>query len=282
MQRALVSAVAPVVSTTVGFRQTTSWRRFRHSVALLANKRINSHFTGFVRLPTQFEALSGPVISALSQKICTAKRLQIAVLGCSNGAEAYSVASILRRRHPNLDFDVRGYDIDPDCVQIAKGGRYHTDEIFNNRVLPRDFVCSTFNQIDGAFVVKEDIARHVRFDVCDVRSRYLFDTVGPCDIVFAQNVIFHLKRPVARMALRNIATLLRRGSALFIDGVDLDVRARFTEQMGLHPLTYELEQIHNEARRARGVGWPYQYWGLEPFLDVPDPARRYATIFLAS
>lgn len=276
----LRSAASSLVST-LGFRETTTWRKCRHRVSLEIDERINSHFTGFLRLPSQFDVLSGPVIRGLTPKIPTGEPLKIAVLGCSNGAEAYSIASILRRDHPDLVFAIRGLDISADCVRKASSARYEADEIYNNRLIPAEFVCSTFNQVEGAFVVKDDIARHVRFDVGDLCDPGLTSAFGACDIVFAQNVLFHMKRPLARRALENIGSLLRHGSTLFIDGVDLDLRAQFAERAGLVPLSCLLERIHNEARRARAAGWPYQYWGLEPFEDRPDAASRYATIWVA-
>lgn len=273
---ALRAALHPVVSA-LGIRETFAWRRIRHGVSLLSNERVNSHFTGFLRLPAQFDVLTGTIARSFVESRRT-DRLRIAVLGCSNGAEAYSIASVLKRHYPAMGFEVRAYDISPDCVRTGRTAVYRAEEVYNNRLLSAEFVCSTFNQQEGALVVKDDIARHVHFDVADIRND-LMTTVGLCDVVFAQNVLFHMPRPVARRTLRNIAALLRRDSFLFIDGVDLDLRARLTKRMGLAPVTDSIEQIHNEARRARAAGWPYHYWGLEPYCDGPHAARRYATIF---
>ena len=263
-------------------RQTMVWRRMRHHVALLTSKRENSHFTGFLRLPTQFNVLAGAVITSLVSRATNGGTLRIAVLGCSNGAEAYTIASILTNQHPGLAFHVRAYDISVECLRTAKSARYRAEEIFNNRIISIEFVRSTFDEVGDMFRVKPDIASHVEFGQGNVLSSDLAPTVGVCDIVFAQNVLFHLQRRAARQALHNIVTLLRRGSVLFIDGVDLDLRAQITRLEGLVPVTDEMERIHDEARRARGVGWPYHYWGLEPFCgERRDAARRYATIFLA-
>src|SRR3989449_3499623 len=80
--------------------QTTWWKVRRHRLTLALGQRRNCHFTCFLRLPTQFEALSGPVLDFLTQN-ASAKPLDIAVIGCSTGAEAYSIASVLRQRHPD-------------------------------------------------------------------------------------------------------------------------------------------------------------------------------------
>jgi hypothetical protein len=105
--------------------------------------------------------------------------------------------------------------------------------------------------------------------------------IGVADIVFAQNFLFHLKPSMSAKAFNNIATLLDRRAAFFIDGMDIGLRSRLTRKNNLVPLEYRIEEIHNEARRVRASGWPYQYWGLEPFTSTrKDWQRRYSTIFL--
>jgi chemotaxis protein methyltransferase CheR len=262
-------------------RDTVVWRRLRHRISLLVDPRTNSHFTGFLRLPTQFEALVGPVVSSLEERR-NGSLLSICILGCSNGAEAYTVASLIRRRHPELPFTVRGYDIDAACVEQAKTARYSHDEIFNNKIMTQGFVEWTFDRDGESYRVKPRIAEHVEFAVGDVLSSDLQRKIGTHDIIFAQNFLFHLKPALARNALENISRLVRPGSALFLDGVDINQRRNFVRKKGFTPLDHEIERIHNEARRARAVGWPYSYWGLEPFLTTRrDWRARYATIFIA-
>jgi chemotaxis protein methyltransferase CheR len=263
-------------------RETMAWKRWRHRVSLVVDDRRNSQFTGFLRLATQFDLLVGPAVTMLHGDDRHAPPLSICVLGCSNGAEAFTIASVLMRYHPELAFQVRGYDIEPGCVEKARLARYQPDEIFNNKVITDDFVRATFDREHDTYLVKPHIAARVRFGVADVLSRDLLRTVGPCDIVFAQNFLFHLKPALARRAFDNILRLLRPGSLLFADGVDLDLRQRIVTRRGLIPVDYEIERIHNEARRARSVGWPYHYWGLEPFMTSRKHwKQRYATVFVA-
>jgi hypothetical protein len=121
----------------------------------------------------------------------------------------------------------------------------------------------------------------VDFALGDVLSTNLRAQVGECDVLFAQNFLFHMRQSVAKRALENILSLASPGAALFIDGVDLDLRQRFVRARKLTPVEDDIEKIHEEARRARSSGWPYEYWGLEPFKTYPKDWRtRYATIFL--
>jgi chemotaxis methyl-accepting protein methylase len=261
--------------------ESALFQKLRHKLSQRVNARVNSHFTGFLRLPSQFDALVGPVVAAVSAGRGGAA-LRIAVLGCSNGAEAYTIASVLRRAHPQLPFAIAGYDIDEGCVLQARQALYARDEIYNNQIITEDFVATTFAQEGDRFRVVPSVAERATFAVGDVLAPDLAAVVGTCDIVFAQNFLFHLPPDLARQALVNIHRLLRRGAAMFIDGVDLDLRYRFVRANRLAPLDCKIREIHEEARRARAVGWPYEYWGLEPFMTYRrDWQRRYATIFMA-
>ena len=85
-----------------------------------------------------------------------------------------------------------------------------------------------------------------------------------------------------KKAFYNICSLLNNRAVLFVDGMDLDLREKLSRKMNLHPLQYKIEAIHKEAQNARAIGWPYNYWGLEPFnASRGDWQRKYATIYFS-
>jgi chemotaxis methyl-accepting protein methylase len=259
--------------------KTTACRMLRFKITLLTSRRRNCHFTRFLRLPTQFDVLSGPVIDFLSKRR-TMDELKVIVVGCSSGAEAYSIASILKNQHPNLSFTVYAYDIDQECINKARGGRYKPEEVLNNKILTSDFVNYTFDKIDGYYVIKNDIQKHVHFYVADVLDPNLRHQIGTSDIVYAQQLLIHLKHAQAVRGFENICLLLNPRAALFIAGMELDMLVKLTREHNLIPCEYEVEEINNEIRITEG-GWPYVYWGREPFMMVhKDWQRRYSTIFL--
>jgi hypothetical protein len=188
---------------------------------------------------------------------------------------------MLMRQHPGLEFQLDGYDIDAVMCEKARSARYDASEVLNNHLMTAEFVQATFDVGNDIYRVKPNIAARTRFHVADALSPGLAGQVGQCDILFAQNFLFHLDRKAAVRAFENLYSLLRPRAALFIDGMDIDQRRTCTRRRRLMPLDFRIEQIHNEARRARAVGWPYSYWGLEPFMTFTgDWRRRYATIFL--
>ena len=257
-----------------------AWKAFRHWIALMVEQRANSTFTGFLRLPSQFEALSGPVISYLTKEQSSSP-LRIVVMGCSNGAEAYTIASVLMARCPGVEFIIDAYDINADICEKARSACYNAGEVLNNQLLTAEFIQATFDVSHDTYRVKDRVAARTKFHIADVLNPDLVNQVGQCDILFAQNFLFHLDRKAAVLAFNNLCSLLKAHAAFFIDGMDIGLRQKWARVRHLVPLDFRIEEIHNEARRARAVGWPHNYWGLEPFMTFANNwQRRYATIFL--
>jgi chemotaxis protein methyltransferase CheR len=261
------------------FMRTPSGQALRHRLALHLEKRESFTFTQFLRLPTQYDALAGPVLALLGGAART-KPLRIVVAGCSTGAEPYTISSVLQHRVAGLPFTIDAFDYDEAVLETASSGTYARETVEGNRLISGGFVAETFDALADRFVVKPEVAERVRFGRGD-----LFDSAFPrstpaADIVYAQNILCNMARAEARRAFHNICGLLKPAGVLFIDGMDLDMRARLTRVYGLEPLDYEIEQIHNEARVIRGERYPWYATGLEPFNERrKDATRRYATIF---
>jgi len=255
------------------------YRILRFKITLLVSRRQNRTITRFLRMPTQFEALSGPVLDFLLRNR-TMDELKVIVAGCSYGAEAYSIASILRKSHPDFAFTIYAFDIDPECIDKARCARYRPEEVLSNELITSDFVMNTFDKMDDNYVIRDDIKKHVHFCVADVLDPNLREQIGTSDIVFVQHCLIHMKNKQAKLGFRNMYRLLNPKAALFISGIQLDMLVKLTRETNLIPCEYKVEEIYKE-RGILGKGWPYSYWGCEPFMTVrKDWQRRYSTIFL--
>lgn len=260
--------------------QTDTWRSLRHSVTLLTARRQNFITTKFLRLPNQFDALTGPVVDFLAPA-GTDRPLEIVVVGCSVGAEPYSAASELFRKRPGLQFTLRAFDIDPAVLVRAREARYSSNNVFQHAGIDSEFVAATFDREGETYVVKDAIRRAVTFAVADVLDPRLKAVTGVADIVLAQNLLYNLRPRDAVRAFDNVCEILRPRGALFVDGMDLTQRTRLTRGHGLEPLDFRIEAIHEDARRERARSWPWFYWGIEPYAAArQDRVRRYATVFL--
>jgi chemotaxis methyl-accepting protein methylase len=267
------------IPPVAGLVRSRSWRAFRHWRILRADSREQSQYTHFLRLPTQFEALTGPVLDHVGNGNSVGD-LRIVVVGCSIGKEPYTIGSVLRSSHPNLEFHVDASDVSESAVRKARRGQYARNEVYSHELITEQFIRQTFDVDGSTYNVKPSIAEKVSFNVVDIFSPDLVANVPPADIVFAQNFLFHMKPRRASLAFDAICTLLKPRAALFIDGMDLPVRVRATKRHNLVALDYQIETIHKENQRKIDP-WPWVYWGLEPFSGQRrDWRRRYATIFL--
>lgn len=267
------------IPTVKKLLQKKAYLELRHKITLYFSKRENNTFTGFLRLPTQFEALTEQCFKHIAGKK-NIQKLRICVAGCSNGAEPYTISSVLQKRYPNLDFEIRAFDINPEIINKAKTASYQKDEVLNNKVITDDFLQFTFDIEKNTYKVKIYISERVFFMEGNILDSEFIATEKAFDLVFAQNFLVHLRRKDMVKAIKNISLLLKDNAILFMDGVDLDLKMKLARKKGYTPLNYKIEKIHNEARRARAAGWPYTYWGLEPFtLNRKNWQSRYTTIF---
>jgi chemotaxis methyl-accepting protein methylase len=253
----------------------------KHAWLLATCDRTQSHtYTCFYRTPSQLEALAGPVLEALGGP-ALGRPLEIVVLACSNGAEAYTIASFLSRRLPGLDFKITAADLHQEMVEYGRAASYSEQEALQSEFIDAEFVSSTFDKVGDRYVVKPEIRARVSFTQANLLDEGLAKQFAPADVVTAQNVLFHLRPNDARKAFRNLVKLLKPRSALLIDGMDQPLRIELTREQGLEPVRHKARAIYRESRVHTPIDWWHYYWGSEPYSPLRrDRARRYGTIFL--
>ncbi|WP_170844710.1 CheR family methyltransferase [Aliiruegeria lutimaris] len=250
----------------------------RHRQLRRQGQRVDDHtYTCFLRAPAQLSLISGPVLDYLGR----GERLEITLLACSNGAEPYTIASWLAQAVPGLDFHIRASDLHPEMVARAQAARYSRDEVLHSEYMTQSFLDATFEEDADGYVVRPEIRARVSFSQASLLDGDgLRAEFGQAPLVVAQNVLFHLPPDLAADALRNLYSLTKPGGALLIEGMDLDLRAEVTEQLGLVPFTEDLRRVYEETRVHTPLRWWRYYWGTEPFMHLrPNRSRRYATAF---
>jgi chemotaxis methyl-accepting protein methylase len=252
----------------------------RHRACVANAEPSDTHtYTAFYRSPPQLAALTGPVIDHVLAN--GADEVSILALAASNGAEAYTIASELIARRPQLAFSITASDLHAETVARAVAARYTLEEITQGQAVPAEFIERTFDRVGGAYVVKEPIRSRVAFTQADLLDPALRERFEPADIVLAQNVLCHMPRDRARQAFAHILGLLRPGAVLLIEGMGLDLRVELTRAAGLQPMRVRTRAIHRAARRHLAANWWDYYYGCEPyFAFARDRSRRYGTIFV--
>lgn len=253
--------------------------RMRQRALRSHSDRSNSHtYTSFYRSPPQIEALVGPVLSHFERLGITSP--SILLFAGSNGAEAYTIASELIARRPDLDFRIRASDLHEHTVQHATEGSYSLGEITQGLTVPQEFLDRTFDQVDGRYVVKPEIRARVSFEQADLLSPDFTSQFETADIVFVQNVLFHMPPALARQAFAAVVHFLKPGSVLFLEGMELDMREELTQAAGLAPLNYKVKEIYEYSRQHIPTLWWRYYFGNEPYCGlVKNKLARYSTIF---
>jgi mannose-6-phosphate isomerase-like protein (cupin superfamily)/SAM-dependent methyltransferase len=248
-----------------------------HSLARIQGGRAQAPSTFFLRNRPQLELMQRLIERSETDT------LRVAVLGCSTGAEAYSIGWRIRSARPDMKVILHAVDISKRAVEFGKRGTYSLkSQLIDTDIFER-MTETEINEMfdrDGDVVrVKSWIKEGIKWHVGDVADSETLDALGPQDIVVASNFLCHMRPSSAERCLRNIAQLVRSHGYLFISGVDLDVRTKVARDLGWCPVQELLEEIH-EGDPCMKTFWPWHYAGLEPLnRKRKDWKLRYAAAF---
>jgi chemotaxis methyl-accepting protein methylase/mannose-6-phosphate isomerase-like protein (cupin superfamily) len=252
-----------------------------HTLARRFGARAQAPSTFFLRNRPQLE-----LIRRLVERRAESEPLKVAVLGCSTGVEAYSIAWSIRSARPDLKLALHAVDISKRAVEFGQCGRYSLadPQLTDTDVLERmteTEMTDFFDRNGDEVEVKSWIKEGIKWQVGDVVKPETIDALGLQDIVIASNFLCHMYPLMAEKSLRNIANLVRPGGYIFVSGVDLSVRTKVAAELGWRPVQELLEEIH-EGDPSMRTFWPWHYGGLEPLNKKRrDWKLRYAAAFQA-
>jgi chemotaxis methyl-accepting protein methylase/mannose-6-phosphate isomerase-like protein (cupin superfamily) len=252
--------------------------QFLQKLARIQGVRAQAFSTYFLRDRPQLE-----LIRRLVGRRPKGDTLKVAVLGCSIGAEAYSIAWRIRSARPDLKLILQAVDISKQAVEVAERGVYSIavpqltfTNIFERMTSAE--MAELFDRDGDVVKVKSWIKEGMKWGVGDVGEPEIVTALGPQDIVVANNFLCHMDDWMAERCLRNIARLVDAHGYLFVSGIDVNVRTRVAKDLGWSPQQELLEEIH-EGGDLRHF-WPCHYGGLEPLNKKrPDWRVRHAAVF---
>jgi chemotaxis methyl-accepting protein methylase len=284
-----------------------SWRPVQaygvhlHNLILLRSPRNQAVGTFFFRNRPELELLT-----LLSGQMRQGPTLDMAVLGCSKGAEVYSILYAIRHARPDMKLRLCALDISKDILEFAEAGIYsltdHDDSGARNpdslaiagnlaTNTARDQPTPVFERMSAAEMealfdqeldrvrIKSQFREGITWHLGDAGDPGLAAALGLQDIVVANRFLCHMYPEEAEKCLRNLARLVKPGGYLFVSGVDLSVRSKVAQELGWRPVTELIKEIH-EGDRSLRQDWPSKYWGLEPFDQSRiDWKIRYASVF---
>jgi chemotaxis protein methyltransferase CheR len=210
--------------------------------------------------------------------------IRIAVLGCSIGAEVYSLLWTIRSARPELRVKMSAVDTSAEVLEVAAKGVYTdaasglvAESIFER--LTDTELGEIFDWQAGVAMVKPWLREGVTFHLGDAADPNLPEVLGPQDIVIASNFLCHMEPAMAEKCLRNLGRLVNHEGYLFVIGVDLDVRAKVARELDWRPVIELVKEIHDGDPSVR-EDWPWKWWGLEPLNERRrDWQLRYSAAF---
>lgn len=264
----------PAVTT---LRPIRAYGNFLHRMARLQSSRAQAFSTFFLRNRHQLE-----LIRRLAERSVKADTFRIAVLGCSTGAEVYSIAWTIRSARSGLKVVLQAVDISKQAVEVGERGKYSlaAAQLTNTNIVERMTdaeVAEFFDKDSDVLTVKSWIREGIEWQVADVGEPQILVALGRQDVVVANNFLCHMDDAMAEACLRNIARLVKPDGYLIVSGIDVDIRAKVAADSAWRPVQELLEEIHEGDLRAF---WPCHYAGLEPLNKRrPDWRLRYASAF---
>jgi chemotaxis methyl-accepting protein methylase len=250
--------------------------KYRFNQISRSKKKSQNHtYTSFYRSPLQLKVLTSYI-----QK-CSLDNFEIAVFAGSNGAEAYTIASHLTMSLPKLNFKIYSSDLHVENINIAKKGIYQKSNLRFLGDIPNEFISNTFVQEGESYLIKPKIKDRVHFSVEDLLAPdFLEKHKNGYEIIFLQNVLFHLEDCDAQDTFERVIKLVKPGGLIFIDGMNLDMREKLTQQHRLIPIFDQMENIYSYSRKHIPRDWWNYYYGCEP-INIFNRKKifRYCTIF---
>src|SRR5207248_22819 len=256
-----------------------SYEAWLHALVCLRARRQQSFGTFFLRNRPALE-----LMRRLVRQKDHGSTLRIAVLGCSIGAEVYSILWVIRSARPDLNVLLDAVDISKEILNFAEKGTYTPDssrlagasifERLTEAEMAEMFDCEG-DQAKVKPWLREGITWHLR----DAADPELIRILGCQDMVVASNFLCHMPRADAEKCLGNLARMVSPGGYLFVSGVDLDVRTKVAIGLGWEPVRDLIVEIHDGDRSVQ-ADWPWAWWGLEPLnRKRHDWQTRYAAAF---
>jgi len=272
--RANSRAFALLPANALGAPALLPYGKFLNSMVRRFSARTQNSSTFFLRNRAELE-----LIRDLGRRHPQGATVKLLVLGCSNGAEVYSILWALRSIRPDLRVLTHAVDISKEVLERAQRAAYPADDpnLFE-RMTPAE-KDAIFDSISGEYLIKPWLRSGIVWIVGDASDRELPNRMGMHDMVIANRFLCHMNPPEAEGCLRNIARFVHPDGFLFVSGIDIDVRARVATDLNWTPVADRLEEIHDGDKSLRDY-WPWGYWTIEPIDKRRAEWRmRYAAVF---
>lgn len=202
--------------------------------------RITTNHTFINREAHHFEFMKSDVLPYVEKFEGISKDLRIWSAGCSNGAEAYSIAmtveDYLGLKKDHWETTILATDISSDILNKARIGSFPAESL---KTAPRTWLCTYFEKGEAdEFVVKPRLRAEVLFRRLNLMSEFPFKK--KFHLIFCRNVMIYFDNDVKHALAEKFYEHLEEGGYLFIGHSETLDRTR-TKLTYIKPAIYRKE-----------------------------------------
>jgi chemotaxis protein methyltransferase CheR len=175
-------------------------------------KKLTINVSEFFRNPDRFEDLRQTVLPRLARE---RRLIRIWSAGCSNGAEPYSIAILLRESGLESRAEIIGTDVDRLILREAAQAVYHPNQVKNLRagLLEKYFE----PMANGTYRLQDSIRGMVEFRHHNLLSDP-FDS--DLDLIICRNVVIYFTEAAKNLLYQRFLQSLRPGGFLLVGGTE--------------------------------------------------------------
>ena len=185
----------------------------------------------FFRTPEKFGKLETDVIPDLLKR---SSRLNIWSAGCSIGAEAYSLAIIMKEMTPGVKHRILATDLDTEIIAKAKRGVYTENEL---KSMAPERRAKYFDKAEGdKYAIKNDIKSCIEFKHHNL-LKDKFET--GFDLILCRNVVIYFTEEAKDQLYAHFFEALKPGGILFVGATEAILNFRKLGYTRFQPLFYQ-------------------------------------------
>ncbi|MFC1742419.1 CheR family methyltransferase [Candidatus Riflebacteria bacterium] len=172
---------------------------------------ISTNKTNFFRHPEQYRLLEREVLPELKNKISKADKLRILSVGCSRGAELYSILMVLEQNFNGIfTVDAIGVDIDSAELEIAKSGIFAEENMLD---IPGEYSSKFFKKQEDKYLIKKELVSQAKFKFQNIMEQF---ELGDFDLIFCRNCLIYFKEENKARITNELYKSLKIGGFLFL------------------------------------------------------------------
>jgi chemotaxis protein methyltransferase CheR len=173
--------------------------------------RVTINVSQLWRNPEQWDLLANKVVPELAG----GGRIRAWSAGSSYGAEAYTLAAVIREAAPRAFLDILGTDIDKRMVAKAREGHFSLEDA---RTAPPTALSRAFERTADGWQASPTLRAVVRFEVGDLlRMRIARERF---DLVLCRNTVIYFTPDVRDALHARLAESIRPGGFLMIGSTE--------------------------------------------------------------